>query len=170
MSKIIVVDENDNEIGVKERSEITHDDIYRVSGLWLTNSRGEILLAQRSLKKDKAHDPGKWGPAVAGTVEDGETYEANIEKEIEEELGVKGLDLKKTEKKFRDTGVRRYFVQVFTSILDRPAEDFIISKNEVEQVKWFSKAELRKWFQEKPDDFISTMQEIFEEMGVLGGN
>ncbi len=88
MSKIIVVDENDKEIGVKERSKITHDDIYRVSGLWLTNSKGEILLAQRSFNKPRDNDPGKWGPAVAGTVDEDETYKENIQKEIKEELGL----------------------------------------------------------------------------------
>lgn len=169
MSKIIIVDRNDNEIGVKERSEITHDDIYRVSGLWLINDKGEILLAQRSFNKHPAHSPGKWGPAVAGTVEEDETYEENIKKEIEEELGVKTLDLKETEKKFRDTGVRRYFVKIFTSVLDKPAEEFVIPKDEVEQVKWFSKDELRQWVEDKPEDFVTSMKEIFEEMEVLDG-
>lgn len=167
MSKIIIVDENDNEIGVKERSEITHEDIYRVSGLWLANSKGEILLAQRSFKKHPAHSPGKWGPAVAGTVEEGETYEENIIKEIEEELGLRGLKLKKAHKKFRDNGIRRYFVQIFTSRIDKEAEEFIIQKDEVEQVKWFSPEELKERFRKNPEGFISTMEETLKEMGVL---
>ena len=164
MSKIIVVDENDNEIGVKERSEITHNDIYRVSGLWLTNSKGEILLAQRSFNKHPAHSPGKWGPAVAGTVEEDETYEENIIKEIEEELGLKGLKLKKAHKKFRDNGIRRYFVQIFTSSIDRAAEEFIIQKDEVEQVKWVSKDELKSWTKNNPKDLLKTVNEILEEI------
>ncbi|MFA6422790.1 MAG: NUDIX domain-containing protein, partial [Candidatus Buchananbacteria bacterium] len=86
MAKIIIVNENDEAIGHKERNELDFSDIYRVSGLWITNLKGEILLAQRAFTKN--HDPGKWGPAAAGTVEEGEDYETNILKEAEEELGL----------------------------------------------------------------------------------
>ncbi|MDO8507291.1 MAG: NUDIX domain-containing protein [bacterium] len=165
MSKIIVVDENDNEIGVKERSEICSDDIYRVSGLWLTNSKGEILLAQRSFNKKT--EPGKWGPAVNGTVEEGETYETNIEKEIEEEIGLTGLELQKSPKHFRDKVTRKYFTQLFLGTCDVPAEQMKIQKEEVEQVKWFSKEEIRESFQKNPDEFCSSMRARFKEMGVL---
>lgn len=170
MSKIIVVDENDNEIGVKERIDITHNDIYRVSGLWLTNSKGEILLAQRSFNKHPAHSPGKWGPAVAGTVEEGETYEENIAKEIEEEIGLENLDLIKSQKNFRDTGKRKYFVQIYSANIDKPINEFKIQENEVEQVKWFTKDELREKFTNHPKDFIGSIKEIFEEMEILDGN
>jgi isopentenyl-diphosphate Delta-isomerase len=74
--KIIIVDENDNVVGAKEKSDIDYSkDIYRSSALWIFNSGGEILLAQRSVKDDR--HPGHWGPAVAGTVDEGETYESN---------------------------------------------------------------------------------------------
>lgn len=39
----------------------------------------------------KKHDPWKWVPAVAGTIEEGETYEADMIKEAEEELGLKNI-------------------------------------------------------------------------------
>jgi isopentenyldiphosphate isomerase len=80
MEKQVIVDESDNVIGAKIRSDILPDDIYRVSCLWLRNPSGEVLLAQRSF--DKKNDPGRWGPAVAGTVSENETYEENIRKEI----------------------------------------------------------------------------------------
>lgn len=49
--KIIIVNENDEIIGHKKREEIRQEDIYRVSALWLTNSKNEILLARRGLNK-----------------------------------------------------------------------------------------------------------------------
>ena len=54
---IIIVDEEDNIIGAKERGTLNTKDIYRVSSLRIINSLGEILLAQRSF--DKKNDPGK---------------------------------------------------------------------------------------------------------------
>ena len=82
-----IVNENDEIIDYKPRNEIDYKkDYYRIGCLWLTNSKGEVLLAQRLLTKDK--DPGMWGPSAAGTLEKGESYESNIYKEAEEELGL----------------------------------------------------------------------------------
>lgn len=69
-SRIIVVNDQDEIIGLKERDTLVQADIYRVAALWVVNSAGDILLAQR--KFTKTHDPGKWGPAVAGTVDEGD--------------------------------------------------------------------------------------------------
>ena len=81
-SLITIVNEEDEIIGHKDRTSLDHEtDIYRVAALWLTNSTGEVLIAQRALSKESS--PGKWGPAAAGTVEEGETYESNIVKEVE---------------------------------------------------------------------------------------
>lgn len=129
MACIVIVDENDTPIGVKERGEIdAAKDRYRVTGLWLTNSKGDILLAQRALTKKV--NPGLWGPAVAGTVEEGETYDENIVKEIREELGIRLsiTDLKKV-KKFRVDGPRHYFSQFYTYTADTPAPDFAIARD-----------------------------------------
>jgi broad-specificity NMP kinase len=41
-----IVDDQDNLIGAKPRNEINFkNDYYRISGLWLTNSKGQILIA-----------------------------------------------------------------------------------------------------------------------------
>src|SRR3989344_2570418 len=114
--KTIIVDEHDNPIGLKDREDITSEDIYRVSLLWITNSKGEILLARRAYTK--SHDPGKWGPAVAGTVEEGETYESNIIKEAEEELGLTNLKLVSGARLRKRTNYN-YFVQQFSIVLDK---------------------------------------------------
>lgn len=95
--RIQIVNENDEYIGAKERSEIDHGtDIYRVSALWLINSLGQVLLAKRAATKD--HSPGKWGPAVAGTVEESETYDENIRKEAKEEIGLVDANVTRSKK------------------------------------------------------------------------
>ncbi|MCK5107091.1 MAG: NUDIX domain-containing protein, partial [Nanoarchaeota archaeon] len=128
--KVIIVDENDNIIGSKERKLINSSEVYRVSALWVKNTKGDILLAQR--KFDKINDPGKWGPAVAGTNDIGESYEDNILKETEEEIGLKGYKLKK-EHKSRQKEKHNYFCQWFSLIIDQSTEDFNIQKEEVEK-------------------------------------
>src|SRR5579883_3197132 len=86
--ELAIVDEHDKLISTKAREAIQPSDIYRVAALWLTNPAGDVLLAQR--KWTKKHDPGKWGPAVAGTVNSSETYGTNIYKEAQEEIGLAG--------------------------------------------------------------------------------
>jgi len=50
-SKIVIVNRKDEIMGYKERGTLNQPDIYRVSVLWIQNSKGEILLAQRALNK-----------------------------------------------------------------------------------------------------------------------
>ncbi len=151
---VVIVNENDEVIGHKTRSQLERDRpaIYRVTGLWLTNSQGDILLAQRAL--DKTHDPGVWGPAAAGTVEDDDTYDSNIIKEIEEELGLKDLKLTKGPKR-RAANEYNYFVQWYTAVIDKPAADFMIQKEEVEQVRWFSREELARELRDHPKSYFN---------------
>ena len=157
MGKIIIVDENDNPIGVKYREEVdSQKDIYRCTGIWLTNSQGEILLAQRKLTKDK--DPGKWGPAVSGTVEEGETCEINAYKEMEEEIGLTGVELKLGPKQ-RFFSPRNYFAQWFTCQIDKPIEDFVVQEEEVEEIKWVKEDDLRADLRNNPDKYIPSLPE-----------
>ena len=83
---IPIVNEQDEIIEYKDIRNRNPKEICRVSAIWLVDSDGNILLAQRAFSKKV--DPGKWGPSVAGTVEKGETYEENIIKESKEEIGL----------------------------------------------------------------------------------
>ncbi len=46
-------------------------------------------------------------------------------------------------------------------------DEFKIQENEVEQVQWFTKEDLKNIYNNNPEIFIASMGEIFEEMGVL---
>jgi isopentenyl-diphosphate delta-isomerase len=166
--KIVIVNEKDEVIGSKERKEVSTSDISRVTGLWVFNGKGEVLVAQRSLLK--VHGPGKWALSVAGTVEEGETYEMNALKEVREELGliVKEGDLISGPHKFVN-GEHPYFCQVYFIQSDISAEDFVIQKSEVEQVKWVSVRDLLDWYKERPEDFnVSFSLSLEDVLGFLG--
>jgi isopentenyldiphosphate isomerase len=152
MAKVIIVNKNDEIIGYKERDMLEPSDIYRVSALWIQNSKGDTLLAQRSLKKK--NDPGKWGPAVAGTNEKGETYESNIIKEAEEEIGLSGHSFQEATKPERFSG---HFGQLFFVVVDKHASEFKIQESEVEQIKWFSRNELLEELKQNPEKFVKAV-------------
>jgi isopentenyl-diphosphate Delta-isomerase len=155
-AKIIIVNKNDEIIGSKERGTLNQSDIYRVSALWIQNSRGEILLAQRSF--NKKNNPGQWGPAVAGTIDEGESYESNIVKEAEEEIGLENQKFQKSFHHFHD-GEHRHFTQWFFALVDKETEDFTIQKEEVEKIKWFSKEELLNELKINSDKFLKVIPE-----------
>ncbi len=153
--KVIVVSDKDEIIGYKDRKDRNQSDIIRVSGLWLVNDKNEVLIAQRAL--DKIHDPGVWGPSAAGTVEEGETYTSNVLKEAEEELGIvlNEQDLIAATPRFVETS-HKYFCMFYFAKTNLLITDFKIQKDEVEQIRWISVTDLKKWFSEKPGDFISS--------------
>jgi len=164
--KIIIVDENDKIIGYKERETLNQSDIYRVSALWIQSSKGDILLARRKL--NKKNDPGKWGPAVAGTNDKGESYESNIVKEAEEEIGLRDHRFQKFDK-IRYSGKHNYFCQWFRLIIDKKLEEFVIQKNEVEEIKWFKKDKLLKKLENNPSNFLKSMKDyinLFNSQGM----
>jgi isopentenyldiphosphate isomerase len=159
--RIPIVNEKDEVICFKERKDVLPTDIYRVSSLWIENSKGKVLLAQRVFTKK--HDPGKWGPAVAGTVEEGETYESNIIKEMEEELGLTNINFVKDTKRLTE-GHHRFFRQRFIAKIDVEIEELKIQEDEVAAVKWFNMKELKELILNKPDMFVPSMEVSAREL------
>lgn len=156
--QIPVVNENDEIIGYKDKKDRNLVDITRISSLWVTSTQGDILLAQRALHK--THSPGLWGPAVAGTVEEGETYESNIIKEAEEEIGLKDIN-PILGPKLRRTTSHSYFTQWFTVVIDKDTK-LNIKEDEVAQVKWFTKDELLELYAKSPEIFLTHFKQYIE--------
>lgn len=151
-----IVDADDNLIGHKKRNEVDYgNEIYRSSALWIVNSLDQVLIAQRKLTKDR--DPGMWGPSVAGTVEEGETYESNAYKEAEEEVGLTGYNFTKIDKVKIDDA-RHQFMQWYIVKVDESAEYFTPQPEEVEQVTWVYIDELQNDVQQNPQKYIPYMK------------
>jgi isopentenyl-diphosphate delta-isomerase len=149
---ITVVDEHDNVVGHKPAGELNPEkDIYRVSSVWITNDKDEVLLARRSFTK-KIY-PGVWDVGVAGTIEQGETYEENAAKEAHEELGI--TEPLTVGPKVKIEGKYNMFLTWFFLRTNKRAEDFVFQKEEIEEVKWFSKNELVESLKKNPEEFIA---------------
>ncbi len=151
--RVYLVDEKDNVVGEKWRNDLNDSDRWRIIVVWVTNSDGEILIQQRSL--DKSINPGLWSPAVVGTVVKGETYEQSAYKELEEEIGVKGatLKLRKVSNYKSSFGFRN--VHVYECVINKPASDFEIQKEEVVRVQWITPADLSRQLRESPENFTN---------------
>lgn len=163
MALIPVVNEQDEIIGYKERSEIQEEDIYRVAALWITNSKGEILITQRAFTKKNS--PGVRWTAVAGTVEKWETYEQNIIKEAYEELGIENITITPWfyERKWENRkDIHTFFVQSYRVEINEPIKYFHFPKREIEEIRRISMDELASWVQKHPEQFTPNMQEYLQ--------
>jgi isopentenyldiphosphate isomerase len=156
MEEVILVDEHDNVLGSKLRSELTIQDRWRICGVVIFDGRGNTLIAQRSALKK--HDPLHWGPGVAGTLVVGETYEFCVERELEEELGVVDSKLEIIHSGSIDApnGNKRYCVW-FSSVV--PA-GFVpkLQAEEVADYKWLPIPELIKDIESHPENYLNSTE------------
>ena len=82
-----IVDLNDNVIDIVSRAEMRRRRMrHRAVFILVRNSRGEVLIHQRSDAKDLW--PGWWDVAIGGVVTAGESYDAAAARELSEEAGI----------------------------------------------------------------------------------
>lgn len=89
-----IINEEGEIIGLAPRSEVHGNPnlMHRVVHVLVFNKKGDILLQKRSMNKDVA--PGKWDTSVGGHVNPGEDLLSSAMREMDEELGIKGKELK----------------------------------------------------------------------------
>ena len=121
-----VVDENGTTVGKATRGECHSGSklLHPVVHLHLFDSSGRIYLQQRPLWKDI--QPGRWDTAVGGHIDYGETVEAALRRETQEELGLTGLSVEFLLKYVFESERERELVHVFRATYDgdvRPSEE-----------------------------------------------
>src|SRR5436189_1915417 len=83
-----VVNERDEVIDRKPRSEVHRLGLlHRAVHVLVFNSRGQIFLQKRSMKKDR--QPGLWDSSASGHVDSGEDYDTTAVREAREEIGLR---------------------------------------------------------------------------------
>src|SRR3989338_4420810 len=87
MSNVIWVDNNDNVLGEITREKAHQEGLlHRVAVIYVVNDKNEILVNERA--KD-----GYLDHSSAGHVDIGESYLEAAKRELEEELGISGIEL-----------------------------------------------------------------------------
>ncbi|MCS7026584.1 MAG: NUDIX hydrolase YfcD [Bryobacteraceae bacterium] len=89
---IVVVDEQNREVGVAPRWRMRAERLgHRSTYIFVFDSQGRLYVQHRTETKDVF--PGYWDLAAGGVVLAGETYEESAERELAEELGIRGVTL-----------------------------------------------------------------------------
>ncbi|KAF0236765.1 MAG: isopentenyl-diphosphate Delta-isomerase [Sediminibacterium sp.] len=86
MEQVILVDEQDNEIGLMEKME-AHEKalLHRAFSVFIFNSKGEMLLQQRALTK--YHSGGLWTNSCCSHPRQGEKITDAATRRLKEEMG-----------------------------------------------------------------------------------
>lgn len=158
---IDVLDENGIKIGeILPRSEIHKKGLWhRAIAVAIVNENNQILLQQRSYKKD--HNAGMWDISVAGHISTGQDALSAASREINEEVSVNlgyKIDIKdsrymfsyRKEQVFSEDYIERQFYDFF--ILrenDLKIENIKVQQSEVEQVKFVDISELNSMIENK---------------------
>jgi isopentenyl-diphosphate delta-isomerase type 1 len=89
---IDIVNENDEVIGKGDREEVHGKFPHRTVHIFVINSKGELYIQKRSLKKKNF--PSYWDSSSSEHVISGETYEEAAKRGLKEELGIDASNLK----------------------------------------------------------------------------
>lgn len=150
MEQVILVDEQDNEIGIMEKQEAhVQGVLHRAISVFVFNSKNELLLQQRAA--GKYHSALLWTNTCCSHPRPGESVSDAARRRLYEEMGIECT----LEKAFSfiytagfDNGLTEHeYDHVFTGVSDVvPMPD----DNEVAAWKYISREELKKSVEAEP--------------------
>lgn len=140
---LFCVDEKNNPINPQPRYVVHQTGIWhRTSHVWIVNDKDEILCQRRSLLKDTA--PGLWEGFFGGHIPPKVSYLDHAVIELEEEVGLKALKENLKEVFIYKLIRGKEFVGVFVLNWNGDQTKLKLEPDEVDQVRWFTKLELRQ--------------------------
>lgn len=103
---VLVVDADNNPVGTALRAQVRKENLWhRASYIFVYDLEKRLLVQKRSMRKD--YCPGYYDLANGGVVGGDETDEENARRELEEEIGITGVELKVlTHTRYEDAGNR----------------------------------------------------------------
>ncbi len=158
---VILVDENDNEIGVMEKMRAhVEARLHRAVSVFLFNSGGEWMLQKRAL--DKYHSRGLWTNACCTHPFPGEPVYKAAKRRLIEEMGIK-CEIKEIfsfiYKEELDNNLTEYeFDHVFIGITE---DSPVINTDEVLDWKSISFKEMKEDLHGSPSDYTAWFRRIY---------
>lgn len=159
-----IVDENGIPSGrtiFRGDNSLKSGEYHLVVHIWVISPNGDYLIQKRA--ENKKLMPGEWA-ATGGAAIAGEDSYMAAHRELYEEIGLDPVpeNLKKIARIKR----RNSLLDIWLTVTDRSAEEFVLQKSEVERVKWVTHNELtdmieKGQFHNYGKDYYDT---VFEEI------
>ncbi|MBU5575426.1 MAG: isopentenyl-diphosphate Delta-isomerase [Nitrososphaerota archaeon] len=163
---IILVDENDKEIGFEEKIK-AHENggkLHRAFSIFIFNKKGELLLQLRSVKKH--HFGGLWTNTCCSHPRKGEKLEDAVHRRLKEEFGF-------------DTGLKEIFSIIYkakdekSGLTEYEYDHVFIGEftgtpkpnpNEIDDYKWITMNELIKDVNKNPNNYTPWFKIILPKL------
>ena len=136
------INESGKVLSVHPRSEFHKGNLkmlHPVIHVHLFNSKGEIYLQKRPL--NKLVQPGKWDTAVGGHVSFGEELDLALQREAEEEIGIKDFKPQLISKYKWETDVESELVFMFLTYSN---QKLAINTEEVDEGRFWRIKDIQK--------------------------
>lgn len=135
-NEIILVDENDNEIGVGEKLEVHKSGkLHRAFSIFIFNLSGQLLIQKRA--SNKYHSGGLWSNTCCSHPRPGEGLEMAVHARLREEMGF-DCELKEIYKFI-------YKVRFDNGLTEHECDHVFIGKSDAVPVLNAEEAEDWKW-------------------------
>ena len=161
--KVILVDEQDNPIGLMEKLEAHQKALlHRAFSVFILNDKGEIMLQQRAA--NKYHSPNLWTNTCCSHPRAGETNQQAGERRLQEEMGLQ-VPLQEVfsfiYKAPFDNGLTEHeYDHVLIGYSDVQPQ---INPEEVASWKWLSLEAIKEDILQAPAQYTAWFKIIFEE-------
>lgn len=160
---VILVDENDKQIGVMPKLEAHQKAVlHRAFSVFIFNDKHELMLQQRALKK--YHSPGLWTNTCCSHQREGESNIEAGKRRLQEEMGFV-TDLKESisfiYKAHFDNGLteHEYDHVLIGHYNDEPK----INEDEVANWKWVALDDVNKDLKTHPEHYTAWFKIIFDK-------
>ncbi|MGO2102383.1 isopentenyl-diphosphate Delta-isomerase [Psychroflexus halocasei] len=160
---VILVDENDQELGLMEKIE-AHEKalLHRAFSVFIYNDNGELMLQQRAL--GKYHTPGLWTNTCCSHQIKGETNIEAGKRRLQEEMGFT-TNLEETSsfiyKAPFDNGLTEHEYDYMMVGYYNNTPD--VNPEEVNDWKWISLDDLKLDIEKNPNNYTAWFRIIFEK-------
>ena len=161
--KVILVNENDEQIGVMPKLE-AHEKalLHRAFSVFIFNDKNELMLQQRAFQK--YHSPGLWTNTCCSHQRDGESNIEAGKRRLKEEMGFV-TELQETisfiYKAPFDNGLTEHeFDHVMIGYYNSEPK---ININEVADWKWMSLENVRLDIKSHPENYTAWFKIIFDK-------
>jgi len=157
---VILVDKNDNPIGLEEKVKchLPNGKLHRAFTALIFDKEGRLLITRRSLSKMLW--PGDWDGTVASHPREKETYVSSAERRMPEEIGIscKFDYLFKFEYHvpYKDVGSENEICATLLGIVEKSSK-FNLVKDEIAEIKWITADELIEDLQKNPEIYCPWM-------------
>lgn len=164
MSRLItIVDEDDQPTGSASKQEAWDRGlIHRIVRVMIENSKGQILLQHRTPTKDIF--PDCWDNSSAGHVDTAEGYDQAAARELKEELGLEGLDLREVGSYRSNETWKGHQFNRFTRVYKVKADVVPggLEAGKVDDARWFTLGEIKQLIKNHPDQVTDGLRQVIE--------